>query len=160
MRNHGQIKHNRNACGYAFDLDEIAKGWAGKTTFGVCGLSMAGINDPQSYTRHVFQNMFCDIIREVMISGNMFKAKFGAYHITIYMKRYSGEELIELLNDGYLTTYKYNGIDDVVCYPHMYVRTTSSDIDQILTLDDNMEKQLLELRDEGMTYEHDIQTSI
>lgn len=159
MRNHGQIKHSRNACGYSFDLDEIAKGWAGKTTFGPGGLRLAGISDPQSYTRHVFQNMFCDIIREVMISGNMFKAKFGAYHITIYMRRYAGKELIELLNDGYLPDYEYHS-NDVLCYPHMHVRTSASDLDQILTLDDDMERQLLELRDEGMTYEHDIQTSI
>ena len=46
MKNHGKACHNRNAYGYAFDLDEIAKKWEDKTILGGVGLKLAGINDP------------------------------------------------------------------------------------------------------------------
>lgn len=45
-------------------------------------------------------------------------------------------------------------------YPFFYVESGTRTFEKIITLDDDTDKLLAELLNEGMTYDHEIQASI
>lgn len=160
MKNNGRACHNRNAYGYAFDLDEIAKKWENNTTLGYVGIRLAGIGKPGDYVRNLFQNMFYNIVKEVIITGNMFTGRFGSYKITIYMKRFEGEEFNKMVRDGYLEGVDFAQCAMVAYYPFFHVESGTRTFEKIITLDDETDKLLVDLLNEGMVYEHQISAGL
>ena len=72
------------------------------------------------------------------------------------MKRFKGEQFNEMARKGYFKDVDIAQCAMIAYYPFFYVESGTRTFEKIITLDDDTDKLLAELLNEGMTYDHNV----
>lgn len=161
MMNYGKVNNKRNSYGYCFDLYEMTnEKWKTRLLYSKQAIK-EGRESIDEEIRKIFYNMFKQIIKDVLLTGNMFVGRFGSFLIQIYMKKITGEELKKMIRKGYFKRANFALIGHEAYYPYINVQSSSRRIaDVIINMDNTYDEMLDDLLNDGMIYEHKVQEGL